>query len=258
MSDQVDVSGLMADLNDFYTELEAHASTHALDHYDPYSYQMAFHADNGKYRCLRAGNRIGKTHCGGAEIAYHATGLYPDWWTGHRFDHAVNIVAAGKNNEKTRDLIQSALFGDPTTRDAWGTGWIPKELIGDTMRKPGVPEAKYHVHVKHTSGGWSKITLLAYDMPKETWMGHKANINWLDEEPPEQIMSQAIRSIVDTGGIIIMTFTPENGTTGVVKLIEDTSSAWSLHKAGWKNVSGSQFYLDMGVLFRHGEIFCAV
>ncbi len=114
------------------------------------------------------------------------------------------------------------------------------------MRKPGVPEAKYHVHVRHITGGYSKITLLAYDMPKETWMGHKADINWLDEEPPEQIMSQAIRSIVDTGGIILMTFTPENGTTGVVKLIDTPGNAWSMHKAGWKDVAGTDFYLDMG------------
>lgn len=243
---QPDVSGLMIELDELLLELEGVELTNAIDHYDPYAYQVAFHNDTGKFRCLRAGNRIGKTHCGGAEVAYHATGLYPEWWKGHRYDRPVNIVAAGKNNEKTRDLIQSALFGDPTSQTSWGTGWIPKHLIGDTMRKPGVPEAKYHVHVKHVSGGWSKITLLAYDMPKETWMGHKADINWLDEEPPEPIMSQAIRSVIDTGGIILMTFTPENGTTGVVKLMDNEDSEWHLHKAGWKDVSGSDFFLDLG------------
>lgn len=246
MSDSdLDVSGLLSELDELLLELEKHESTNALDHYDPYPYQILFHNDKEKFRCLRAGNRIGKTHCGGAEIAYHATGLYPEWWEGHRFDRPLKIVAAGKNNEKTRDLIQNSLFGDPTSSDAWGTGWIPKALIGEAMRKPGVPEAKYHIHIKHISGGWSKITLLAYDMPKETWMGHKADINWLDEEPPEQIMSQAIRSVIDTGGIILMTFTPENGTTGVVKLVEEAGSSWSLHKAGWKDVSGSDFFLDL-------------
>lgn len=241
-----DVSGLLFELDELLLELEVHESTNAIDHYDPYKYQVLFHNDLSKFRCLRAGNRIGKTHCGGAEIAYHATGIYPDWWEGRKYSHPVKIVAAGKNNEKTRDLIQNALFGDPTLQSSWGTGWIPKYLIGEAMRKPGVPEAKYHVWVKHTSGGWSKITLLAYDMPKETWMGHKADINWLDEEPPEQIMSQAIRSVVDTGGIILMTFTPENGTTGVVKLMDSDDTSWSLHKAGWKDVSGSDFFLDMG------------
>jgi len=242
---EIDTSGLMMELDDLYAELEVHEQSHALDHYDPYAYQIRFHNDQSKFRCLRAGNRIGKTHCGGAEVAYHVTGLYPDWWEGHRYTKPVAVVASGKNNEKTRDLIQNALFGDPTSQNAWGTGWIPKNLIGDTMRKPGVPEAKYHVHIKHSSGGWSKVTLLAYDMPKETWMGHAADINWLDEEPPEPIMSQAIRSVIDTGGIILMTFTPENGTTGVVKLMDNEDSAWSLHKAGWKDVCGTKFFLDM-------------
>jgi len=242
----IDTTGLALELGELLHELEALEVTNALDHYDPYPYQMKFHNDDAKFRCLRAGNRIGKTHSGGAEVAYHLTGLYPKWWKGRRFSDPVRVVAAGKNNEKTRDLIQSALFGDPTSLNAWGTGWVPKHLIGETMRKPGVPEAKYHVHIKHVSGGFSKVTLLAYDMPKETWMGHKADINWLDEEPPEQIMSQAIRSVIDTGGIILMTFTPENGTTGVVKLMDTADSAWSLHKAGWKDVCGSDFFLDMG------------
>jgi len=241
--DQPDVSGLLLELDDLYLALESHEVHHALDHYDPYTYQLGFHNDPSKFRCLRAGNRIGKTHCGGAEVAYHATGLYPEWWQGRRFDAPVKITCGGKNNEKTRDIIQSALFGDPTNKNAWGTGWVPKDLIGRTQRKPGVPDAKYHVLVKHVSGGWSKVSLLAYDMGKETWMAHKADYNWLDEEPPEDIMSQAIRSIVDTGGSISMTFTPENGTTGVVKTIE---AQWSMHKAGWKDVSGSDFVLGKG------------
>ncbi len=246
MEDQPEVTLILNELDDLYKELEELETTNAIDHYDPYAYQVKFHNDKNRYRCLRAGNRIGKTHSGGAEVAYHVTGLYPDWWKGRRFEKPVEVVAAGKNNDKTRDLIQRALFGDPAVERLWGTGWIPKLLIGDTVRKQGVPDAKYHVFVRHVSGGFSKITLLAYDMPKETWMGHKADINWLDEEPPEAIMSQAIRSVIDTGGIIFMTFTPENGTTGVVKLIEQPTSGWSLHKAGWKDVSGDTFFLDLG------------
>jgi len=199
-----------------------------IDYYDPYPYKLTFHNDPEKFRCLRAANRIGKTHSGGAELSYHATGLYPEWWQGRRFNKPVKAVCGGKNNEKTRDIIQAALFGDPTDINAWGTGWIPKRLIGRAMRKPGVPDAKYHVLVKHISGGYSKISMLAYDMGKETWMAHKADVNWLDEEPPEDILSQAIRSIIDTGGVIYMTFTPENGTTGVVKMVQDQ---WSMHEA---------------------------
>lgn len=215
----------------------------SLDYYDPYPYQVKFHNDPKRFRCIMAANRLGKSFLGGAEMAYHLTGLYPEWWNGLRFFEPIHAVASGKNNEKTRDLVQAALFGDPADETQWGTGFVPKSLIGKAVRKPGVPDAKYHVFVKHVTGGYSRITFLVYDMGKETWMGHKSNIVWLDEEPPEEIMSQANRSVVDTGGSIYMTFTPEQGTTGVVKNVLEQ---WSVHKAGWKDVSGNDFEIDLG------------
>ena len=213
-----------------------------LSYYDPYQFQVDLHNDTERFRTITAGNRVGKTESGGAELAFHLTGLYPDWWEGRRFDHPVKCVAAGKNNEKTRDLIQSALFGDPSDDTAWGTGWVPAHLIGKPTRKPGIPDAKYHVPVKHVSGKWSKVTLLAYDMGKESWMGHKSDVVWLDEEPPEDIMSQAIRSVIDTGGSIYMTFTPENGTTGVLKTVQEQ---WSTHKATWNDVASDDFEITV-------------
>ena len=116
---------------------------------------------------------------------------------------------------------------------------MPRDCIGKQVRKPGIPDAKYHVFVRHhTNGvfdGWSKVTLLAYDMGKETWMAHRADVNWLGEEPPAEILSQANRSTIATEGFIFMTFTPENGTTGVVNRVLEE---WSVHKASWADVAG--------------------
>ena len=81
--------------------------------YSPYLFQTKFHNDKEKFRANVAGNRPGKTLSGAAEMAYHLTGNYPDWWKGRRYDHPVLGLAGGKNNEKTRDLIQKELFGDP-------------------------------------------------------------------------------------------------------------------------------------------------
>jgi hypothetical protein len=58
-----------------------------IDLYDPYPYQQRFH-DTGaeaNQRLLMAANRIGKSYCGAAELAFHVTGLYPKWWNGRRF-----------------------------------------------------------------------------------------------------------------------------------------------------------------------------
>lgn len=199
-----------------------------------------------RHNYIAAGMVHHNSFSGGAHTAFHLTGRYPDWWEGRRYTHPVKWVCGGKNNEKTRDLLQGALFGEPSREDAWGTGFVPKKDIGKYTRKPGVPDAKYHVFVRHhTDGvfdGWSKITFLAYDMGKDGWMGFPSDGVWLDEEPPEDIMGQANRCIVDLGGIVYMTFTPENGKTSVLNAI---MANWSMHYGSWMDASGSDFELDL-------------
>lgn len=53
-------------------------------------------------------------------------------------------------------------------------------------------------------------------------MGFSADIVWLDEEPAEEIYSQALRAIVDRAGMISLTFTPENGLTNVVRQFQES------------------------------------
>jgi len=48
-------------------------------------------------------------------------------------------------------------------------------------------------------------------------MGDNADFVWLDEEPPEDIYTQALRAMVDKEGKLLMTFTPENGMTNIVR-----------------------------------------
>ena len=60
----------------------------SLRYFKPYPKQLALF-DAGKThreRLLMAGNQIGKTMAGGMEAAIHATGRYPSWWKGRRFD----------------------------------------------------------------------------------------------------------------------------------------------------------------------------
>jgi hypothetical protein len=53
---------------------------------------------------------------GGYEVTLHLTGLYPDWWVGHRFKQPTDGWAAGKNSQSTRDIIQAKLFGKVVRR----------------------------------------------------------------------------------------------------------------------------------------------
>jgi phage terminase large subunit-like protein len=152
------------------------------------------------------------------------------------------------NNDKTRDILQKELFGDPIEWEAeLGTGWIPLDCIGKIQKKRGVPDAFYNVRIKHHDSdgafdGWSKVVFLAYEMGKTTWMAHKADVTHLDEEPPMDILEQAARSGIATGGRLRLTFTPESGVTNVVKMVQND---WSLHTAEWKDVAGEDFEITL-------------
>ena len=183
-------------------ELERRKATNRMDEYAPYDYQKKFHNTLAQQRLLMAGNRVGKSFCGAMEIAYHATGKYPSWWAGKRFNRPVRCWAGGVSNETTRDVCQKELVGQPDDPTSKGTGSIPLNSIGDTVRKAGVPNAINSVVVKHTTGGYSRIGFKAYEMGKEKWMGESLDVIWLDEEPPSNIYSQALTRTADKGGIV--------------------------------------------------------
>lgn len=193
------------------------------DYWSNHGFQWEFHHARDKegnlaeQRALVCANQIGKTLCAGFETAMHLTGVYPDWWEGHRFDRPVSFIAAGVTNDRTRDIVQAELFGDPHDPNMLGTGSIPRQLIGRMTRKPGVPQALSYAMVRHVSGGWSKISLMSYEQGYESFMGGRADGSWCDEEPPLSVWSQIQRAVfAKRDAVLYLTFTPEQGMTDVV------------------------------------------
>ena len=210
--------------------------------YDPYPYQETFHqgsdlmGEPAKQRLLMAANKVGKTFCGAAELAYHFTGRYTDWRKGHRFDTAIRAWAAGNTTANTRDIVQAELLGEPGDPEEYGTGALPKELIYKTERQPGIPNAVATVLVKHVSGKNSKLWFKSYEQGKEQWMGIAVDACWLDEEPPQDIYSQALRASLKTNGLIWMTFTPESGMTNTVaQFLNNIKPGQQLVNATWED-----------------------
>jgi len=175
-------------------EIRTRERFNKIDLYDPYPYQLNFHETGGSanQRLLMAANRIGKSYCGAAEMAFHTTGLYPKWWQGRRYRQPIIAWAGGVSNETTRDIVQYELLGSPDDPEAFGSGSIPKKLIIKTERKPGVPNAKSVALIKHVSGGNSSLFFKAYEMGQEKWQGRSVDCIWLDEEPNRDIYSQAV------------------------------------------------------------------
>lgn len=204
-------------------ELSRRLSRTRLDRYEPYPKQRAFHASGGEHRerLLMAGNQLGKTYSGAAEMAIHLTGRYPDWWQGRRWDRPVRAWAGSKTGEVTRDGVQRLLVGEPKDRNQWGTGLIPGDFLGDVSSRQGVPDAIDSVLVKHASGGMSTLGFKSYDQGREKWQGETLDVVWLDEEPPMSIYMEGLTRTNATGGMVYLTFTPLLGMSEVVAMFID-------------------------------------
>lgn len=193
-----------------------------LEHFNPYPFQKQLLDSSRENRqtLLMAANRVGKSFIGARNIAYHATGLYPKWWRGHKWQEPITAWAAGVSSESTRDILQAELLGPPDDISLFGSGAIPRHCLGEWTRKPQIPNAIQSILVKHhTDGvfdGWSRVVFKAYEQGESKFMGASVHEVWLDEQPPDTLFGQCITRTANTGGNVTMTFTPEDGVTTVV------------------------------------------
>lgn len=190
--------------------------------YHPYAKQREFHARGKTYRerLFRAGNQLGKTWSSAYEIAYHLTGLYPDWWTGKRWSRGVTGWALGQSMQSTRDTMQRLILGRP---GEWGTGTIPGHLIiGDPKRASGVADCVDCVFVRHVSGSVSRLYFKSCEQGREKLQGETLDFAALDEEPPLGIYLEVLTRTNATKGIVWITFTPLLGMSDVVRLFLQT------------------------------------
>jgi phage terminase large subunit-like protein len=197
-------------------ELQTRESQRKLLAYRPYSKQREFHEAGAwaRQRLLMAANQVGKTLAAGFELAMHATGEYPEWWRGRRWERPIVAWAAGVTGESTRDNPQRILLGRP---GQWGTGAIPKANLADTSASRGLADAVDTISVRHVTGDLSSIQLKSYEKGREKWQGETLDIVWFDEEPPEDIYTEGLTRTNATGGMTLITFTPLLGMTEVVR-----------------------------------------
>ena len=161
-----------------------------------------------------AANQSGKTLASAIEVACHASGRYPSWWPGRRFDEATHGWVAGVSNEVVRDTIQKLLLGNTGEH---GTGTIPKNALIDVITARGIADLVDIIRVAHASGGISTITLKSYSAGREKFQGSTLDYVALDEEAPIDIYSEALTRTNATRGLVWSTFTPLLGVSEVVR-----------------------------------------
>lgn len=190
-----------------------------LEDYRPYPKQLLFHKHGLTYRerLFSAGNQLGKTYSGAAELAYHLTGRYPPWWPGRRWTRPTMWLAGSVSGEMTRDGMQRLLVGPPAVEELWGTGLLPRECIAQKpKRRSGIKDAIDAVVVNHVQGGQSVVQFKSYDQGRAKWQANTVDGVWLDEEPPFDVYEEAVTRTNATSGVVMITFTPLLGMSKVV------------------------------------------
>lgn len=201
--------------------------------YMPHAKQRAFHHAGAaaRERIFLAGNRVGKTLAGAAEVAFHLTGLYPDWWDGVRFAEPIRAWAASVTREATRDILQATYLG--------GDGRVGVLAGAQVLSlRHGTRGAVDRVRVRHVSGGTSELGFKSFDQGRARFQGTAREVIHLDEEPPLALYEECVLRTATVQGHVLLTMTPLLGLTPMVRhCLRDEERAHdaglAVIRAGW-------------------------
>lgn len=234
MSDDIDPQRLIKLARQTLSSAERRKKYRQIDFLDTsfwYPTQLKFFAAGSSgvhQRLIYSGNQAGKTLACGAEVAWHATGAYPPWWTGHRFKKPPLIWVVSESVILGRDTVQKKLCGDN-----FGEGLIPLESF---TRKPimiaGGMNAVDTLFVAHLDAdgnpdGTSTIALKTYEQRREKLQGATVDLVWCDEKPALDVYSELLARTSASNGHVIVSFTPvgASGAEGVTyKYLSEHSS----------------------------------
>jgi phage terminase large subunit-like protein len=165
-------------------------------------------------RLLYGGNQVGKTWTAACEVAWHATGAYPTWWRGRRFDKPVRIWVVGPTGQLVRDSVQRQLT---SKGGEFGTGAIPLAVFArPPVMVPGGTGAIDTLFVTHRTNsvvdGVTELSFKSYEMRREKLQSEGCHVIWCDEQPSEELYSELYARTTATDGIIIVTYTPVLGS----------------------------------------------
>ena len=210
-----------------FNEREYRQRYRRLDFYRPNKKQAEFHALDVPEKMFRAGNQLGKTHAAAAEIALHATQLYPAWWAGKCFLEQLPIArpfdflawCGSTTSLATRDGIQTKLLGDIRQDGGLGTGLIPLDnIVGRPAMARGIDSFVDSITVRREDGGRAVIRQKTGEQERRAWQGESCDVIWIDEDlgdGGESIYGECLARLVATAGIILVSMTPILGLSAI-------------------------------------------
>ena len=121
----------------------------------------------------------------------------------------------------------SSLAGPPGSAFNIGTGIIPKSaiVIESKIASHGVGGGIDFIEIRHVSGGLSRLYFRTYAQGTDLFEGLTLSGGVIfDEEPGEDVYSEAMMRIAATDGFVAIGFTPLKGRTETVKRYLDQVS----------------------------------
>jgi len=225
-------------LMDLSIEIAEDMRYHQLKYFRPFNHQLEFFkTGNSERRGILAANRIGKTVSTCYETAMHLTGLYPDWWEGHRFAGPITAMVAGEGWSQVALVLQNELLGtqDVKITENLGSGAIPREcIVTSTMRNDGAN--CIGVEIKHKSGSNSYLLFANYTQEVRQLQGFKLNLAVFDEQPPDDFFSEIVTRTATTQGKVLCSFTPLKGLNGLVSKFWNKEEGYNYIRVSWDDV----------------------
>lgn len=177
----------------------------------------------------------------------HATGLYPEWWTGKRFNKGGLLWAVGNTSDSTRKVLQKELLGTANAkmREDIGTGSIPRHAIdfGKGLVTDGerIKEIKVKFHNKYGewTGQYSTIAFYSVGQGQGSMMGQEVDYIWMDEfaeHDAAEVYNQLVTRTGTSKGSVTMTGTPEMGMNEIIEMFQkNEDGTLYMQTASWSD-----------------------
>lgn len=172
-------------------------------------------------------HNCGKTLAGTHEVAFHATGIYPTWFSGWELPSRLDavsgqqictIIVAATDSKTLRDSVMKKIIG--TEMADYSDGLIARKYMidGSFVKSRGVSGGLLDsVQVRRVDGSICTIYFRSYEQGRENLQSITADYVYCDEEPPQDVYSEMMARLAATGGHFAMAFTPLKGMTPIVQ-----------------------------------------
>lgn len=149
---------------------------------------------------------------------------------------------------KLRETLQQLLFGGSPIDDQMGTGLIPKDRIVSWKKAHmSVPDLLDNVQIRSEFGGLSTIQTKMASQGAEGYTGSQVHVSVLDEKHPYEVLTEAIARTTNTGGVVLVGYTPRDGSTKLTEHFKNPQHASSRKRYVTMSTADASYYSDQRI-----------